>query len=190
MASFARAGRFGVSSIESARELATRLDGMVHKAVGDITFESVNSFFIKLRVYLQVQNDRLGATNNPFGILKRIEDASGLVLFNLGPQIDKGDTPDHFHFPSGARLSFGVALRRGNPCSLVSFRFHYQFADAPAPAFVRFDLNPDLHQDPLIEPRCHLHPSLDHVRLPTPALTPFEVLDRIFFALEASAVTV
>jgi hypothetical protein len=121
MASSARAGRFGVSSIESARELATRLDGLVHKAVNDITFESVNSFFIKLRVYLQVQNDRLGATNSPFGILKRTEDASGLVLFNLGPQIDKGDAPDHFHFPSGARLSFGVALRRVTPAHWCHF---------------------------------------------------------------------
>jgi hypothetical protein len=49
---------------------------------------------------------------------------------------------------------------------------------------VRFDLNPEPHEDPLFEPRCHLHPGLEGVRLPTPALTLSEVLDRIFFVLE------
>ena len=173
-----------MSSIESAREVAARLDTIVHTSVAGITFQSMNSFFTTLRAYLQVQNDRLGARNDLYALLRRTNDPNGLALFSLGPQIDKADSAGHFHFPSGARLSFGITLRHGTPCSLVSFRFHYQLADSSSPAFLRFDLNPDLHQDPLTEPRCHLHPGLDHVRLPTPALTPFEVLDRIFFALE------
>lgn len=172
-----------MSTIESARGLALRLDDAVHRAAGEIAYDSVNSFFIRLRAYLQVQDDRLGANNNVFAILRRIDDQSGLFLTNLGPAIDSGDTPDHFHFPSGARLCFGVTLRRGVQCSLVSYRFHYVYPGS-TPRFLRFDLNPRRHDDPLSEPRCHLHPGLDLVRLPTPALSPFEVLDRIFFVLD------
>jgi hypothetical protein len=119
MAGSAWTGRPSVSSIKLARELATRLDGTVHNAVGEITFESVNSFFIKLRAYLQVLNDRLGANNDLYALIKRIDDPSGLALFRLGPEIDKGDSARHFHFPSGARLSFGLTLRRGAVWSLV-----------------------------------------------------------------------
>jgi hypothetical protein len=184
MACSARTGRLGVSSIQSARELATRLDANVHRDTGGITFKSVNSLFVNLRAYLQKQNDRLSAKNDIFGILKRT-DAKTLALFDLGPQFDKGDTPGHFHFPSGSRLSFGITVRRGDVCSLVSYRFHYQLPEDSSPDFMRFDLNPEPHSDPLFEPRCHLHPGLEDVRLPTPAFTPFEVLDRIFFVLES-----
>jgi len=172
-----------VSTIESARGLALRLDQAVHRAAGEIVYDSVNSFFINLRAYLQVQDDTLGANNNLFAILRRIDDQSGLFLTNLGPAIDAGDTANHFHFPSGARLSFGVTLRRGHQCALVSYRFHYVHP-GPEARFFRFDLNPQPHEDPLSEPRCHLHPGFDQVRLPIPALSPVEVLDRIFFVLD------
>ena len=48
----------------------------------------------------------------------------------------------------------------------------------------RFDLNDKAHDSPLHEPRCHYHPGADDVRLPCPALTPLEVLDRIFLVIE------
>jgi hypothetical protein len=171
--------------IETARDLALRRDANMHDEATAIELRSVNSFFITLRVYLEKQNDRIGAKNDIYGILKRAEDPSGLALFNLGPQIDKCDTQEHFHFPSGARLSFGITVRaRANCCSLVSYRFHHHMPEGSSPAFLRFDLNSKLHQDPLIEPKCHLHPGRDDVRIPMPALTPSEVLDRIFFVVE------
>jgi hypothetical protein len=99
--------------------------------------------------------------------------------------MDKGPTPQHFHFDSGARLSFGLTLRgvdRGS--QIVSFRYHFVFPDGRSPQFLRFDLNDAPRTDPLAEPRCHLHPGLKDVRLPFPLHNPIEILDRIFFVLE------
>lgn len=173
-----------MSSVELARAHAVELDKYIHEAVGTIVFNSPNSLFINLRRYLQIQDDRLAGNNDLFRILRFTDDASGMALMSLGPQIDKGDSPSHFHFPSGSRLSFGITVKRGNQCSLVSYRFHYHYGEGCSPAFLRFDLNHSPHNDPLSEPRCHLHPGLDNVRLAIPALTPFQVLDRIFFVLE------
>jgi hypothetical protein len=174
-----------VTLIETARKLARHRDAGIHNEAVGIALNSVNSFFINLRAYLQKQNDRLGTRNNIYGILKRGASQGGSV-FSLGPQIDKFDTPGHFHFPSGARLSFGIALKNGEGCSLISYRFHYHLAEGSSPAFVRFDLNPESHIDPLSEPKCHVHPGRDDIRIPIPALAPLEVLDRIFFVLEPS----
>jgi len=52
---------------------------------------------------------------------------------------------------------------------------------------LRFDLNDAPHPDPLGEPRCHLHPGVDEIRLPFSLHHPIEILDRIFFVLEKMA---
>lgn len=99
--------------------------------------------------------------------------------------IDKGLTPEHFHFDSGARLSFGLTLREVDGRSeVVSFRYHYVLPDGQSPQYLRFDLNKAPHADPLAEPRCHLHPGIDDVRIPFSLHNPMEILDRIFFVLE------
>jgi hypothetical protein len=69
----------------------------------------------------------------------------------------------------------------------VEFRYHYQLPAAHAPAYFRFDLNNAAHTDPLMEPRCHLHPGLENVRIPMAVHSPFEILDRIFFVLEEAS---
>jgi hypothetical protein len=125
--------------------------------------------------------------NNPIQLLKFTE-SNGVASIDLGPGIDKGPTSQHFHFDSGARLSFGLTLReRDRGAQLVSFRYHYQLPAAQSPEYIRFDLNEAQHDDPLLEPRCHLHPGLESVRIPISLHDPFEVLDRIFFVLESSA---
>jgi hypothetical protein len=48
------------------------------------------------------------------------------------------------------------------------------------------DLNKATDQNPLSEPRCHLHPGLEDARIPISLHDPFEILDRIFFVLEKS----
>jgi len=87
-------------------------------------------------------------------------------------------------------LSFGIILReRNGRCSLVSYRFQLNLPEGHLPSFYRFDLNDKTHETPLFEPRCHFHPGLDEVRLPFPALTPLEVLDRIFLVIEPQLAT-
>jgi hypothetical protein len=110
-----------------------------------------------------------------------------MALIVLGPTLDKGSTPEHFQFDSGARLSFGLTLREyGNGSTLVSYRFHYHLTEARSPRYFRFDLNETLHEDSLAEPRCHLHPGTEDVRIPIYLYDPISVLDQIFFVLERS----
>lgn len=103
----------------------------------------------------------------------------------MGPSIDKGPTDLHFNLESGARLSFGITLREGNGrCSLVAYRFQLNLPETQSPPFYRFDLNEKGHESPLTEPRCHYHLGVEDVRLPCPALTPLDVLDRVFMVIE------
>lgn len=123
--------------------------------------------------------------NNVYTTLKMTPSSASVISINLGPSIDKGPTPGHFRLDSGARLSFGVTLQQsGSTSSLVAVRFHLHLPAGRSPEYLRFDLNPQARADPLSEPRCHLHAGLDKVRLPLPVLSPFEVLDRVFFVVE------
>ncbi len=174
-------------TLERARERAEAQDSRTHQEIGELRYSRPHEVFSEIRAYLLRRSEEVDRRNDPFRLLKLWPDTNGLALIVLGPTIEKGPTPQHFHFDSGARLSFGLTLReveRGS--QLVSFRYHYQLPTARSPEYLRFDLNEAPHADPLVEPRCHLHPGLDHVRIPLSLHDPFEILDRIFFVLEKS----
>ena len=133
---------------------------------------------------LQRQDADLGHRNNVLRILKKVE-SHDLTFITLGPSFDQGLTDSHFYLESGSRLSFGITLREGNRrCSLIAYRFQLNLPESQSPSFYRFDLNEKAHEKPLDEPRCHYHPGVEDVRLPCPALTPLDVLDRIFLVIE------
>jgi hypothetical protein len=172
------------------RELALRraaaLDGKTHSEVGERLLPPPRKVLSEIRAYLLRRSEDMNTRNNPIQLLKSTK-SKGVASISLGPGIDKGPTPQHFHFDSGARLSFGLTLReRDRGAQLVSFRYHYQLPPAQSRQYIRFDLNEAQHEDPLSEPRCHLHPGLEDVRLPTSLHDPFEILDRIFLVLEES----
>jgi hypothetical protein len=177
-----------LSTYARATERAVDLDKKVEGQLNDLKLGSRKEILSKLRAYLINRTSEINTYNNVIGNLRiSPSKAPGVSIINYGPTIDKGATEEHFQFDSGARLCFGLAFRErsSNDCEIVSYRFHYHLANGNAIEFLRFDLNPDAHQEPLLEPRCHLHPGLEHVRLPIVALTPWEVLDRIFFVIES-----
>jgi len=180
------AWRLGVTSGGGdAVNRATSLDSKLRAQIDEFTLPSAHKVFSSIRAYLIRRTDEISTANNPWVSLKLREVTNGVALIILGPTIDKGSTPDHFHFDSGARLSFGITLReRDGGTQLVSFRYHYQLPDGVSPSFLRFDLNPSAHEDPLAEPLCHLHPGLEDVRLPLSMHDPLEILDRIFFTVD------
>ena len=107
------------------------------------------------------------------------------MLINLGPTIDRGPEPNHFHLASGARLSFGITVKPD--CSkgrLVSYRFDYRHDGATKLPLIRFELRDSPHHDPLQEPLAHFHPGVENLRLPTGLVDPLEVLDLLFFVVE------
>ena len=168
---------------DDARTRAGSLDQALARPV--ILPEEPNRVFRRLRGCLQEQAQLSRVLNDVYRIIKIADGRGALASICLGPTFDKGPTSEHFHFDSGARLSFALTLREGgSSSSLVAYRFYYHLPAGRSPEFLRFELTPEPHVDPLAEPRCHLHPGLDKVRLPLPVLDPFEILDRIFFVIE------
>ncbi len=170
---------------EKASERALYLDSKLENQAAEIKLPRFKEVLAHLRVYLSKQNLELGLENNIQQILKTVVKPN-LGIITVGPPFDKGPTESHFKMPFGARLSFGITLREGNgACSLIAYRFHIQMGGGSKPAFYRFDLNERRHDTPLVEPRCHVHPGRDDIRLPFPVLGPIEVLDRIFYVIAA-----
>lgn len=171
-------------TLESARQRAAGLDSNTHDALTALRLEPPRELFTHIRGYLFRRCQEMKTENNAYKLLS-YRPSNDLAEIELGPMIDKGPTPDHFRFDSGARLSFGLILREVDGRSeVVSFRYHYVFPDGQSPQYLRFDLNKAPHDDPLAEPRCHLHPGIDDVRIPFSVHNPIDILDRIFFVLE------
>jgi hypothetical protein len=171
-------------TLERARQRAVTLDSQIDRQLAEHRLDSPANVFSEIRAYLLRRADEMTTRNDPYQLLK-FRREQGFEVIVLGPQFDKGPTPQHFHFDSGARLSFGLTLREAERGSqVVSFRYHYAFPDERSPQYLRFDLNDGPHTDPLAEPRCHLHPGIEDVRIPFSVHNPIEILDRIFFVLE------
>jgi hypothetical protein len=176
--------RFGVT-VERARNLAETLDAMTDRELAELRLDPPHKVLSQIRAYLLRRSEKIKTRNNPIQLLRFYSEAD-FAQIDLGPSIDKGSTPLHFHFDSGARLSFGLTLREVDGRSqIVSFRYHYAYPDGQSPQYLRFDLNQAPHTDPLTEPRCHFHPGIDDVRIPFSVHNPIEILDRIFFVLES-----
>lgn len=171
-------------TIERARHSAEALDQKTGRELMGLQLGPPSQVLTQIRAYLQRRSDEMRTRNNPYDLL-RLRNESGLAVLELGPRFDKAPTPRHFWFDSGARLCFGLTLREVQDGSqLVAFRYHYTFPDGHSVKFLRFDLNREVHSDALAEPRCHLHPGTEKVRLPFSVHHPIEILDRIFFVLE------
>jgi hypothetical protein len=171
-----------------APERAKKLDGGLERLVESIVLPSSRDTIAQVRTYLLKQDADTGHKNDVYKVFKTTI-SQGVVYITVGPSFDKGPADSHFYLESGSRLSFGITLRENNRrCSLVSYRFQLNLPESHSPSFYRFDLNDKAHETPLFEPRCHFHPGMDEVRLPCPALTPLEVLDRIFLVIEPQLV--
>ena len=171
-------------TVERARKLAETLDSKTDRELTELRLDPPHKVLSQIRAYLLRRSEDMKTRNNPIKLL-RFYSENDFVQIDLGPSIDKGSTPQHFHFDSGARLSFGLSLREVEGKSqVISFRYHYVFPEKQSPKYLRFDLNKAPHADPLAEPRCHSHPGIDDVRIPFSVHNPIEILDRIFFVLE------
>jgi hypothetical protein len=172
-----------LSHLEDAQNRAIALNLKIDHEANAHELEEVGTFLTRIRSHL-LSNEQQEVSNNIQALLKRTENRD-MVNIVLGPQIDKGPSEGHFKFDTGARLSFGITIRRERKKSrLHSYRFHYVFPEGHSPSFIRFDLNPSGDRAPLEESRCHLHPGLDATRIPSRVLGPLEVLDRVFYVLD------
>jgi hypothetical protein len=169
-----------VNGLTAAVERAAKRDMEISEQYSVLSLPPPKKLLQQLRAYLIARQDDGHPGTKLYSM--KLAGSTDETQINLGPTIDKGETAEHFRFRSGARLSFGITVRDRNQHSeLFAYRFDYRAPDR----FLRFDLNGKPHPNPLREPRAHLHPGAEDIRVPTPPLTPIEVLDLLFFAVEA-----
>ena len=172
------------SRTEEARKRAAQLDVRLEADLEKLSLPGPEEFFREVRLYLDERSRRLQLKQNIVQLVHKRASGDEFVI-ELGPAFDKGDTETHFHFPSGARLSFGITLRKqGSAALTVAYRFCLRLPASSGTECFIFNLNREPHPDPVQEPRFHVHPGFPHFRIPVPALSPLDVLDRIFFVIE------
>lgn len=116
-------------------------------------------------------------------------DEKGVATIAGGDRHEVWEGSNQIERDDGARFNFVVQV--GYPMGLVSrkapeiisYHFNLSFEDRRHPAFVRFDLNDakfitevvrDAAYSPLL---CHSHPGHGAMTVPSPVLSPQEVLD-------------
>jgi hypothetical protein len=113
-------------------------------------------------------------------------DAHGFMLITGGKRAETWDADDQFARDDDARFNFAVVSRyaKGADPELISYHFNLAFPGIHAPGFVRFDYNEakfanasrNAARSPL---RCHVHPGHPNMTVPSPVLSPVEILDLI-----------
>jgi hypothetical protein len=91
----------------------------------------------------------------------------------------------HFQRDDGAWFDFAITVeenRRG-ALRLIGYNFEIRFPEGASPAFIRFDLNEDDHDNEDRGMRCHLHPGNDDLQVPAPLMSPGEVLNILLHGL-------
>lgn len=123
-------------------------------------------------------------------------------VINFGGKNQKRNTRRVKHMPhlerfDGAWFDFaltGIADME-NPIRLDSYTFEIRLPlwqdqprDEQRPHFLRFDLNPPGHDNAATGDRCHMHIGSDLFSIPSPWMSPLEILDEIVYGVRPSNV--
>lgn len=121
-------------------------------------------------------------------------------VINLGHINQKRNTKrskdlPHFERFDGAWFDFAITTIADmkTPIRLHSYSFEIRFPrwpgqppDEQRPHFLRFDLNSPKHDNTEIGERCHMHIGSDLFSIPSPWMSPIEILDEFVYGLRPS----
>lgn len=83
----------------------------------------------------------------------------------------------HLERNDGAWFDFSIIVREGRErLDLLAYAFEIRLLPGMGTSFLRFDLNLPAPRTEETELRCHLHPGSDDMRVPSPLMSPAEVL--------------
>jgi len=95
----------------------------------------------------------------------------------------------HFERPDGAWFDFAITLSESKAgLELLAFDFEIRFSTDAAVPFIRFDLNLAGHANEAREMRCHVHPGSDEIQVPSPLMSPLEILELFIVQLRPTRV--
>jgi len=105
-----------------------------------------------------------------------------------GGDPDRSRDPDgrHLRRSDGAWFDFSITVREiAAQIEVLTYRFEIRFPPGIGAPFMRFDHNlPEVNAGkPANEPRSHLHPGHDDLRVPTPQMSPEEVTRILLYEL-------
>ena len=113
-------------------------------------------------------------------------DAHGVMMISGGKRTEIWDAGDQFARDDDARFNFTVVARYAKAAApeLIAYHFNLAFPNTHAPSFVRFDCNEahfaDASRNASMSPlRCHTHPGHSRMTVPSPFLSPVEILEII-----------
>lgn len=113
-------------------------------------------------------------------------DTRGVMVITGGKRAETWAADEQFARDDDARFNFAVVARYAKAADpeLIAYHFNLAFPVGHAPGFVRFDCNEahfaDASRDASRSPlRCHTHPGHPDMTVPSPVLSPLEVLDLI-----------
>jgi hypothetical protein len=170
---------------QRARALQARICGLLPPIPA-----SPEKLFSELRKSLRDAIDEGKLKTKPheiFKMLKKSSTSKGEVEI-VGGEKNFHRTLDKAHFTraDGAWFDFAITVARasdGKSLILLAYDFEIRFPEHIKPAFVRFDLNQPGHENEIIGLRSHLHPGSDDLSVPSPLMSPLEILDVLLHGL-------
>ena len=177
----------GVDDARASARLLQERAGQAQPPLAHSVEELVTEIFALL---IDASDDEtlVSAPEDVYGLLRHRRNGRNPETLTVwcGENFDDGrEGGDYLHLSDGGRLSFSLTAEyAGQPRRLTSYRFHLRRAAGANPAFLRFDLNTEgAGHDPLYEPRCHLHPGNDDIRIQCPILNPAEILHKLLYGM-------
>lgn len=171
--------------VQRSRALQARLCGLLPPLPA-----SADDLFSALRKSLRDASDEGRLSTKPheiFKLLKLSSTGKGETAI-LGGEKNFQRTRDKAHFAraDGAWFDFTITVAhagRDKSLILVAYDFEIRFPEHVKPTFVRFDLNQPGHDNETLGLRSHLHPGSDDLSVPSPLMSPLEILDVILHGL-------
>ncbi|WP_199333960.1 MULTISPECIES: hypothetical protein [Nostocaceae] len=91
----------------------------------------------------------------------------------------------HFEKTDGSWFDFAITVSENyKPAEIIAFDFEIRFVENKPIKFLRFDLNLPGHDNQERGIRFHLHPSSDDLMVPSPPMSPLEILNLFLYGLK------
>lgn len=134
------------------------------------------------KILLDAYDDELLKTP-PAGIHRmlkrdRAAESNHYVIVGGEKNFRRDKSLSHFERDDGAWFDFAITVAQPGrrAMELIGYNFELRFEREGGPRFIRFDLNEPSHPNEDRDIRAHVHPGDDDLQVPSPLMSPSEVL--------------
>lgn len=119
-------------------------------------------------------------------LLKEIPKTKGIIEITGGERNFKLDKAiPHFERIDGCWFDFAILVNENyKPAEIIGFNCEIIFLDNQSIKFLRFDFNLPEHRNEDRGMRFHLHPGSDDFMVPSPPMSPLEIINLFLYGLD------